>query len=681
MLRVLPRITQRTISLNRCLKSSSSYVQNKKEKIHLGVNESSQPKSQLKSPCLADLSADHRRTIEDRPLSEQLASISDSNVGQSIDLKTGQSTNLKADQSINSNASESSNDLNANSTNPNADQLTTDTNKPAIDSNVSEYDTVEDWLSSIRSRLVDISPAELNTIYVRMMQLFRRQQSRQPSNTVHEFKKELTKSPDYWHLIDRTKRSMNELSNMTLINLLRWFSMTGESTQSPLYLDTREQLNSRVDRCELSVSELVEALFVMHFHVDGAFADQRLVKAASDELLKNNQIEDVDTITKAIFLFLMPDYDGRYKVTRPLIASLLSPDVQLNYRQSVMLLRRLKQASEMSSAEIRRKAGAKSYRKATQQGRIKLWKKGDDFRYFPAKLAGVIDKCNEVIQRQFTEEPSDEHFDFYLSHVHDSVDPLNHEFPNFYAPDLFAPLRDFLLSQAAESADDQRRYDLILYNLTTNYYRLSTTFDEALLRRLHEMICSNEQMPGELANPVSFYFLISKYRLPWVQHDLLASRLFAGTIEKNCELAQARRLLAELILNDVQDVRVLDYVCEQIQNLSSYHVSTNEYKLIALARVYFSMFGQMRNGELKAKIERKLNQIIFDYSGNKPKLSEKYIRFAESKVQKNGFLSNGMYVKGFGIYDRLKADFVSLADQEKYFSRVDRMPIEKHQEL
>ena len=645
MFRVLSQTTRRTISLNRCLKSSSSCVQRKNEEINLGEeNESSQLKSRL-----ADLSSSASlpklKTVNtDQSSREQLEPTSDSNASE---------------PRSHSNASEQGND-----------------------SNATDCDTVEDWLSTIRPQLAELSPDELNTIYVRMMRLFRRQKETMPADTLLECKKELTKSPDYWQLIDRTKDSMSELTNVALINLLRWFSMTGESMQSPLYLDTCDELHGRVNRSELSAGELVEALFVMHFHVNGPFADQQLVQAARSMLLQGKRIDDVDTITKCIFLFLMPDYDEQYLATKRLIRRLLSPKVQLNFRQSVLLLRRIKQSSELNSVEIRRNQVAKNYQTYTKEGRINRRKKTSSVvQHFPKKLAGLIDKCNAVIHRQLTEEPTSENFDFFLSRLHDSVDPINHEFTNFYPLNLLAPVRDFLLTSNAESANGQRRYDLVLYNLITNYYKMSK-FDEALLRRLYEVVCSSEQLRSELADPAIFYYLISNHRLPWVQHDLLAGRLFGDLCKSESKLSTtAARLLSELILNDVQDERLLDYVCDQIRNLSSYRVSSNEYKKVALARVYFSMFGQPKSVQLKQKIDRKLNQIIFDYAGNKPKLSEKYIRYADSKVQKNGFLSNGMYVKGFGIYDRQEADFVSLADHEKYFTRIDRMPIKEHQEL
>lgn len=497
-----------------------------------------------------------------------------------------------------------------------------------------------------------------------------------PAEAVREFRKELMKLPDYWQLTDRTRNLMRQLPNVTLINLLRWFSMIGEDKESPLFLDACGELHERGDK--LSIAELVEALFVMHFHIEGALNDRQLLTTARTMVMDSKKIDhqDIETMMKCIFLFLMPGYDEGYKASRRLINLLLQRKVQLDFRQSVMLLRRVKQSHSIKSKEVRKSHQEKNFRKTfNQEGRLQIRLNPTIIRHFPSELTHLIDKCNAVIHRELTERPTEENFDFFLSRLHDFVDAVNHEFDNFYSLNLLKPVRDFLLSREPATA---KRYDRVLYNLTKNYYKM-TTFDEELLRRVYEAICNKEEMRNEV-DPTSFYYMMAKYRLPFVDHELLADRLF-GELPVEEIVTSVPRLLSELILNDVKNEHVLGRVCDAIRNISSHYVSSNEYKKVALARAYFSMFGQLESVELKEKISRKLNTIIYDYAGNKPSLSKKYIRHGDSKLQKNGFLSNGMYVKGFGVYDWQQGDFISLADQDQYFFKIDRMPLRKNQEL
>lgn len=545
-----------------------------------------------------------------------------------------------------------------------------------VDSTVNNAESVQAWLASVKP--AGLSAGQLDGVYLQMMRLFRQQEV--VMSDVREFRKELIKLPDYWQLVDRTKHLIKQLATVTLINLLRWFSMIGEDQQSPLFLDTCNELHNRAHRCQLSLAELAEALFVMHFHIDQPLADRTLLRATRNLVLDGKTLDhqNVETLTKCLFIFLMPDYDERYEATKRLIAMLT--DAQLDFRQSVMLLRRVKQSHHLKSEEIRKNYNEKNFRKYSLDGRLQVRpkKKSDVVGHFPNELSVLIDKCNTVIHHQLTQQPTNESFDYFLSRLHDFVDALNHEFNDFYPVNLLEPIRNFLLSR--DEVDDGRAYDLVRYNLVMNYYKLFK-FDEQLLRRVYETVCTSEELRNEV-DVTGLYYVISKYRFPFVNHELLATKLFNDMAKNKNEefLANASRLLAEFILNDVQNEALLSQACDGIHNMSSYHVSSNEYKKLALARVYFSMFGKLRNRQLKEKIARKLNTIIYDYAGNKPKLSTKYSMYGDSKLQKNGFLSNGMYVKGFAVYDPTENDLISLADHEQNFFKIDRIPT-KQQEL
>jgi hypothetical protein len=47
----------------------------------------------------------------------------------------------------------------------------------------------------------------------------------------------------------------------------------------------------------------------------------------------------------------------------------------------------------------------------------------------------------------------------------------------------------------------------------------------------------------------------------------------------------------------------------------------------------------------------------------------------------NGFMEIGLYLSGFGIFDKSKRDLVKLKDSEVYYRKIDKIPLSTSQEL
>ena len=67
-------------------------------------------------------------------------------------------------------------------------------------------------------------------------------------------------------------------------------------------------------------------------------------------------------------------------------------------------------------------------------------------------------------------------------------------------------------------------------------------------------------------------------------------------------------------------------------------------------------------------------------SGHRPNVSVKYISI-DNRLQHPGYLSNGVFVNAFAIYDKSIGDLIPLEPFRRQFDEINYIPLTDSQEL
>ena len=133
--------------------------------------------------------------------------------------------------------------------------------------------------------------------------------------------------------------------------------------------------------------------------------------------------------------------------------------------------------------------------------------------------------------------------------VHDKVDYLNFEFVNYFDKRLLVFLAPYLIERI-----NSGKCPLDYLYIVIKHFVKFNIYDERLLKLMINLFFTDlDRLDIEY---IHFYFMLSKYRLPFVDHQYLTKQLFdlSREFKNSYEFKQMSvRLLAEFILNDVND--------------------------------------------------------------------------------------------------------------------------------
>ena len=370
---------------------------------------------------------------------------------------------------------------------------------------------------------------------------------------------------------------------------------------------------------------------------------------------------------------------------------LLSLDDQFEFRLSVQFLRKIKQTHFDFKENFRRadRILIDEIQNKKMKGlfeEIKL--KYDQQRLFASSLNDLISKCNSTINDHFIKkQPNENYLNEYLINVHDRLDYLNLEFPNYYDRRLLVFLAPYLIERI-----NSGEYPLFYLHNVINHFAKFNIYDERLLKLMNNKLCTDQDRLNK-GNILHFYFMLSNYRLPFVDHQNLTKQLFDLFIEfkDSYEFKQMSvRLLAEFILNDVNDEDLFNYLIKTIQNLDkkfhAYYRPRKRFNRVVLSKIYLTTFSNV-DSEMKIRINNLIDQLISKIypEKNRKTISIEYFKIND-KIQKDAFLSNDLCLNTIAVYNKSSGDLVSLKYKEKYpnsflFDKIDQTSLGEDEEL
>ena len=362
---------------------------------------------------------------------------------------------------------------------------------------------------------------------------------------------------------------------------------------------------------------------------------------------------------------------------------LTSIDFAFDFKASVRLLKKIKQAHTHYKLNRSKMKRVENKKLRSIYNEIEL--RYNDRRYFAKSLNLLIEKLNDQIYQTFSKQLDEEQLNFYLNKVHSNVDNLNREFVNFYDNRLFQLLVDHLI----KSYKTKFYYKKFIYCLASNYAEFIVN-DERLMRLIYHQFCADNQFRFHYGEHI--YLFLTRYRLPFVDHNYIAKLMIfhtPGLFRKN--ETDYLDLLVELILNDVTDEDLFDYLIKMIDLKDNhfnnrFEVNKNKpfFKKLILAKTYLFLCNDLDH-ELMKTIELKLNKCIskFESMKLKPFIDSSYFKIND-KLKFNGYYayqSNRIYLNAYAIYDQSKKDLISLDNFEILSITVDRIPLNKDQQL
>ena len=564
---------------------------------------------------------------------------------------------------------------------------------------------VASLLSSLASEVTvsrKLSCDELEAIHKKIFDLHHSSTGRASPKSYRSVE-DLLKSPVYAELLEETDRKMRQFNAGNLVTVFQSLSSFDyDLRQTVIIKKTMQTLRGRLKQLDLrqlfaclnSVNYNMRDLKLLRGTVrkGGEMRELADVYRFSQELLAeaksrilNEKLEDTEILVKNIQIFLRPLQFDEHVITH-FAEQLCRPQVQLSHLQSTILLGKIKKTYLMFE-QFRGRVESTDLMRISEftNGLRERTKKFRDAEYLPKCLTSLIDKCNRSIYDSFKSNADPRDIEFYLSVLHDTVNPMNNEFDNFYDQRL---LQDFLAPHLMQSEPtNQHRRNRMLRNLTFNYYFFQRC-DERLLRLAYDSICQHPDEWRKLEEICYFYSLFAKYRMPFVDERRLAECLLdasdAGFQETLRKKTTSIELLCDLLLNGVTNEALYDLLDRKIERLKGNFKIYNRfrkrlYAKVSLAKVCLSMF-DLLEGDLKQRISTRLDAVIANVviAGKQPTISSAFIRI-NSRLQGNGYLSNGLYLDTWAIYDKSKRDLIPLSGYD--FHQIDKIPLTNDQQL
>lgn len=539
----------------------------------------------------------------------------------------------------------------------------------------SDTESVARFLAAIRFKPNELQPSQLDIIFCLMCQLIFELNAKK-AMSIDDSVRVLEHSEAFAAILARSMQIVDRAYPNCLLSVLEMLTMIKAEPGSELVRRVLTALNGHLNqlnvnqlcRCYKAASQYL--LFKIPETQQLIDLKQSVLQREKRMLLRNQfDSKDEDSVIEYMENFADFEVDPNFQVVEHLAKVLLQPFVSLNFKQAVKIMAKIQPSDNFY--RFKRKSGRRLHPELAQRYREK--------RLHPPILSDLFDKCNATIFEEFTFNLSAETFPYFLTKLHTSVSALNYEFPNFYDQRLLAIIRPWLIWNHQYRALD---YNLLL-RMVRNYSHFYV-YDEELLRVVYEKFCST--MSFKKFDAMTFYGLLAKFRWPFVDHS--NANLLARVRNSIESRTNSVRLLATLLLNDVCDDELLGYLNERINSADDAlfrNLKMDDYKPIVLARNYLSMFSPL-DGRLRVKLEHKLEQIIHRMlvTRQRPEMSFKYFRI-DNRLSNTAYLSNGIFVDVFAIYDKSTGDLVSLNEHRESlgpsFARIDQLQLSRQQEL
>ena len=307
-------------------------------------------------------------------------------------------------------------------------------------------------------------------------------------------------------------------------------------------------------------------------------------------------------------------------------------------------------------------------------------------------LIALIDRCDEEIYKGLSECPSDERVNLFLIRSLFAFKRVRRVL--YPASKGNAEKIIQLVTSELERKFEPETHGRILASIMSPDGFFSAS-DNSLVRLFYEHYCANET----LRSRVRSYTMLTNNRYDFVDPQLLASKLVGfvrpsfrneSSDEHNLDCLEA---LTRLVLQDVNNEELIDQLgARALQlNVDSYRSLTNskyrslsngQFRHIALANAYLLMPFCKLSDSPRAKVQRILADSLkaIKLAGRQPTIRFRH-NSVNSRIQENGYLSNGIFLQHFAILDRSSADLVPLDGYAPYFDKVESLPLTDQQQL
>ena len=523
---------------------------------------------------------------------------------------------------------------------------------------VNDCNDLASLLRLIESGVTVLGGNQLSIVYQKINQLFL-YSILNSSGLLLELRSQAQASPVFQSLLSHTDSLVEGLSTSCLIKVFETFDWIDLDSQNQSFKCALNQLNSRLNGFDLE--EIVNCLNLVIYHMERPnatnelfqFGDQ-LTQAAKSRIRSDGlAVQAIDTTVKCFFSFLNSRYDAQNVIIDKIVDRLRSSDVQLNYKQSVRLLKEI------------------------QKNYILTKEKRERLRY-PLQLGSLIEKCNDTIYQTFASGSTDQELYFYLINLHRHT--MISEFAKL-VPNFFDERQNRLLIYLSQYVLDQFNFNdripFYICNLAQNYANFNI-YDHRLLKLIYTLISSKPDFRAQM-NVSHIYNLLTRFKLPFVEHQHLSDHFLAELTDQSRRSFSSTKkdklfLLINLALNNVANEDLYDYLVEQLDQLDAKFYKQLDFRdlirmTLGRACLQFSRLNEEHENKVKAKFDELIDTCLNYISIG---LTDRFIR-VDHRLQRDGFLSNGVHLGPFGIYDHSTGKLVPLTNYLNCFFKVDRI--------
>ena len=559
------------------------------------------------------------------------------------------------------------------------------------------FDLIKPHLTELRSNHIEI-------VNDKLCEFFSHEYlGRKPS---FENSKILKTSPIFKSYLEVMNQHVKQLSNKSLVQLIRIFRLEYTASYNLTFKNTIDEIKLRSMNNDFSLNEILDYLRAINYYITYCSLkphnlvqfNEDFIRIAENKIL-NDELDVNDTafvqnaysvFTRPIFL-LQPAHET---VINYLVKKLLNSDYQIEFKQSIRFLNHISHnyfLFKIYLVSLKTKIELDSGRPTQNElyfneitsiyEALRLRQK--EKRLYPSILNDLIKKCNDVIYEKFKSNLNNEDLSFYINKMHSIVSDANGEFSTLYDERLLNYLTPYVYKNV-KFVKQFHKYYIIRMNLN---YASFNIYDTKLIQAANDCFNSESYLRKSVKNEeiAKFYSLLSKFRLPYVNHQNSVGIMLNEFQDSNFKF-DALQFLSELVLNDANNINLLNYLIEKIDNgFYEYAISIDQFKRVALAKGYLTMFANYSIKTLKVRIKMILDKSIENYYllSINPKgkfLNSKYIRI-DNRLQMNGYLSNGAYIDKFVIYNKEKQDLISLIQSINSFDKIDQIQLSENQEL
>lgn len=464
-------------------------------------------------------------------------------------------------------------------------------------------------------------------------------------------------------LLNRGHSHISELDPASLTALFRLLVKMGR-TEDDLVRNTIEQLDARLDA--LSLKQLSEVWACTDYFMKHSASRKivtfrkRLLERLRARTLDPNELngKNLDLLVQLFDHFLVNrEADENFEVVKHLLEMLLWPETRLNFDHSVSLL-----------CSVR-----------------KAYREPDESTSSPGALAPLIDRCNSAVLEQLESRPSSKaHHYLFLEEVYRTPSWFPKYFPNFCDPELLDRMAAYFAGDRDAKAGNLRpEHAAMIRNLLFCYSKVGL-YNEQLIELFYRLVCNGRFLADQFT-PAE-YHLLANYRWPFVDHQRLLKALKSSKkfLDVRTSASTYSGMLCQLLLHETTDQELLRHLNE---NSRPYQVKDSQlyldnYKQTTLAREVLEMFCDLDDNDLKLDLKRTLDKRLRELSQSLslPNVRSKFVPI-DKRLQEGGYLSNGVYVDVFAIFDHTIRGLVPLNQFKKHFKEIDLIPLTKQQEL